>query len=197
MLSAAGGAAGIAGAVWAVAWLESTLPPNMLPVPDIGIDTTVLLVALATTFVTGIVFGLAPAWQAAKTEVNATLKDAGRSATGGGARPLVRKSLAGAELALATILLVGAALLVRSLLELQRVPLGFDPRESPRSTGAAPRIYADRVKGVNSYRDLMATLKGMGIKNAGLSSGIPFGAAPSTWRLGPLLRPHAVQRHPR
>ena len=126
VLSSVGGAIGLVAALWGVGLLEATLPPNLLPVPDIGVDRTVVLFAVGVTLLTGIVFGLAPAWQAAKTDVNAALKDAGRAATGG-VRPIFRKGLAGAELALATVLLVGAALLVRSLLELQRVPLGFDP----------------------------------------------------------------------
>src|SRR5207244_2416396 len=84
----------------------------------------VVVFAMGVTIFTGLVFGLAPAWQSANIDVNTTLKAGGRSASGG-LRPLLRKSLACAELALATVLLVGAVLLVRSLLELQRVPLGL------------------------------------------------------------------------
>ena len=105
LLSGIGGAAGIPVAAWAVSVLESTMPPNVLPVPDIGLDRTVVMFAFGVTLLTGIVFGLAPAWQAARTDVNRTLKAGGRSASGG-ARPLLRKGLACAELALATVLLV-------------------------------------------------------------------------------------------
>ena len=66
VLSAIGGVGGLLAAVWGVAFLESTLPPNLLPVPDIGIDRTVVLFAAGVTLLTGIVFGLAPAWQAAR-----------------------------------------------------------------------------------------------------------------------------------
>jgi putative ABC transport system permease protein len=126
LLSCIGGAAGLAAATWGVALLESRLPPNLLPVPDIGVEQTVVVFAVIVTLLTGVVFGLAPAWQAASSDVNSALKEAGRWSTGG-IRPLLRKGLAGAELTLATVLLIGATLLVRSLLELQRVPLGFDP----------------------------------------------------------------------
>jgi putative ABC transport system permease protein len=64
-------------AVWAVDVLEATLPPFVLPVPDIGVDRTVLLFAAAVSLATGIVFGLAPGWHAARTDLNATLKDRG------------------------------------------------------------------------------------------------------------------------
>src|SRR5262249_26619530 len=126
LMSSIGGALGIAAAAWAVSALSAALPPHTLPSSDVGIDRTVALVAAAITVLTGVTFGLAPAWQLARTDVNGALKDAGRSSIGGG-RPIVRKTLAAVELALATVLLVGAALLVRSLLELQRAPLGFDP----------------------------------------------------------------------
>jgi putative ABC transport system permease protein len=176
VLSSVGGAIGLVAALWGVGLLESTLPPNLLPVPDIGVDRTVVLFAVGVTLLTGIVFGLAPAWQGAKIDVNTALKDAGRSATGG-VRPIFRKGLAGAELALATVLLVGAALLVRSLLELQRVPLGFDPDGVLAFQISLPQTKYDGVKRVAFYRELGAALKALpGVKSAGVSSGIPLGA---------------------
>ena len=69
-------------------------------------------------------------------------------------RPLLRKGLAGAELALATVLLIGAALLVRSLLELQRVPLGFDPAGRPRVPDLAA---ADEVRRRQARRRSIAS----------------------------------------
>jgi len=175
VLSSVGGVAGLLAAVWAVGFLESSLPPNVLPVPDIGVDRTVVVCAAAVTLLTGIVFGMAPAWQAARSDVNATLKDAGRSSVGG-MRPLLRKALAGAELALATILLIGAGLLMRSLLELQRVPLGFDPHDVISFQVSLPPTKYDAARRVNFHRELGNTLKAIpGVRNAGISSGIPFG----------------------
>ena len=175
VLSGAGGAVGVATAVWGVSLLQSTLPPNLLPVPDVGVDRMVLLFATGVTMITGLTFGIAPAWQAAKTDVNATLKDAGRSASGG-MRPLLRRALAGAELALATILLIGAALLVRSLLQLQRVPLGFDPNGVTAFQLSLPTTKYNMVKRVAFYRELQPALEAIpGVGKVGLSSGIPFG----------------------
>jgi putative ABC transport system permease protein len=175
VLSGAGGAVGVATAVWGVSLLQSTLPPNLLPVPDVGVDRMVLLFAAGVTMITGLTFGIAPAWQAAKTDVNATLKDAGRSASGG-MRPLLRRALAGAELALATILLIGAALLVRSLLQLQRVPLGFDPNGVTAFQLSLPATKYNMVKRVAFYRELQPALEAIpGVGKVGLSSGIPFG----------------------
>ncbi len=175
VLSAIGGVGGLLAAVWGIAFLESTLPPNLLPVPDIGIDRTVVVFAAGVTLLTGIVFGLAPAWQASRSDVNTTLKDAGRSSLGG-VRPWLRKSLAGAELALATVLLIGAALLVRSLMELQRVPLGFDPNDVLTFQISLPPTKYDAARRVTFHRELGNVLKAVpGVRNAGISSGIPFG----------------------
>jgi len=175
LLSAIGGATGAIAAVWAVDVLEATLPPFVLPIPDIGVDRTVLLFAAALSLVTGIVFGLAPAWHAARPDLNATLKESSRGSTGPGRA--FRKALAAAELGLATMLLIGAVLLVRSLLELQRVTLGFDPdRVMTLQVSLPPGKYAG-PRGVEFYRDLGDAIRTIpGVKAAGVSSGIPFGA---------------------
>jgi putative ABC transport system permease protein len=175
VLSAAGGAIAIPAAAVAVNVLETMLPPNLLPVPGIGLDPTVVAFAIAVTLATGIVFGMAPAWHSARVDVNTTLKAGGRSASGG-ARPWLRKGLAAAELALATILLVGAALLVRSVLELQRVPLGFEPAGVIAFQVALPQTKYNAAKRIAFHRELGEALNALpGIGRAGISSGIPFG----------------------
>src|SRR5438067_1629359 len=126
-LSIAGGAAGLLGALWAVRAINGALPPNTLPVPTVEIDPTVLWFAAGLTVVTGLLFGLAPAWRMARVDLNDVLKQAGRGSAGG-VRARFRNGLAAAELALATILLIGAGLLIQSLANLQRVHLGFDSR---------------------------------------------------------------------
>jgi putative ABC transport system permease protein len=175
VLSTIGGLLGLLVATWGVGWLQSTLPPNVLPVPDIGLDPNVVAFAAGVTGLTGLVFGLAPAWQAAGTDVNTALKDAGRSATG--ARRLFRKSLAAAELALATVLLVGAALLVRSLLALQRVPLGFEPDRVITMQVSLPPGRYPMPRRIAFYRELAGTIGALpGVTRASITSGVPFGA---------------------
>ena len=175
LLSTMGGVLGIGGAVWAVRYLESTLPPNVLPISDIGVDPTVLAFAAGVTCLAGILFGFAPAWHASKTDVSTGLKDRGRSSSGGG-RARLRRALAGAELALATVLLVGATLLVRSLIELQHVPLGFDPEGVVSLQVALPPTKYPNPRRVAFFRDLRDALKSVpGVARVGLSSGIPFG----------------------
>jgi len=176
MLSTAGGILGVGGALWAVHFLESSLPPNVLPIPSIGIDRTVLGFAAGVTCLTGLLFGIAPAWHAASTDISTALRDAGRSSSGS-SRVRFRRALAGAELALATVLLVGATLLIRSLVQLQHVPLGFDPGGVISLQVSLPPTKYPMAKRVAFFRELREALQTIpGVVRVGVSSGIPFGA---------------------
>src|SRR5262249_20760751 len=124
LLSAVGGALGLAGAVGAVRAINHALPPNTLPVPSVAIDASVLWFAAALVFVTGLLFGVAPAWRLARVDVIDVLKQTGRGESSS-VRARLRNSLAGVEIALATVLLIGAGLLIQSLTNLQRAKLGF------------------------------------------------------------------------
>jgi len=174
-LSLVGGVVGIVGAVWAVRGINAVLPPNLLPIPDVSVDAVVLLFAVGVTVLTGALFGIAPAWHAAKTDLNAMLKQAARST--GSARPRLRNGLAAAELALATVLLVAAGLLVQTLFELQRVKLGFRPADLLTFQLSLPSEKYAGAKGPAFYQALLESLRTVpGIRAAGVSSGIPFGA---------------------
>ena len=101
VLSLVGGVCGLLGALWAVRALNHALPPNTLPIPIVEIDATVLWFALGSTLLTGLLFGVAPAWRTAQVDLSLVLKHGGRgSATGISAG--FRKSLAAVELALAS-----------------------------------------------------------------------------------------------
>jgi putative ABC transport system permease protein len=175
VLAAIGGGGGLLLAMWAVTIINAALPPNLLPVPTVDVDRTVLSFALALTAATGLLFGLAPAWHAVKTDLNEMLKQATRGSSG--ARPRLRNGLAAAELALATILLIGAGLLMQSLVRLQHVTLGFEPDRLLTFQIALPRSQYPPDKGTAFYRTLLESLRGTpGVRGAAASSGIPFGA---------------------
>ena len=176
VLSAAGGGAGLLAAVWAVRLMNRPVVTSLLPVPALQIDTAVLLFALGTTLATGLLFGLAPAWQASRTDLNKVLKQGGREAASG-ARPRLRQALVAAELALATMLLIGAGMLLRSLLRLEQVRLGFQPeRLLTFQLSLPPAKYPPGPKTTGFYRDLAASLDTLpGVRGAAASSGIPFG----------------------
>ena len=177
VLSFLGGVAGVLGAVWSVHTINRALPPNTLPVPTVEFDSTVFLFALGATIATGLLFGIAPAWRTAKTDLNSILKSGGRgSAARMSAR--LRDVLAAAELALATVLLIGAGLFVQSLANLQRVRLGFNPHGVISFQIAPPTAkYPLNSKAPQLYRVVLDSLQSIpGVRGASVSSGIPFGA---------------------
>ena len=176
-LAVIGGGAGLLGAIGAVRVLTRSLPDGTLPIPDVGVDATVLWFAFGLTVATGLLFGLAPAWRIATAKANDTLKEGGRGSTGG-IRSWLRDGLAAGEVALAAILLIGAGLLVQSLANLQRVRLGFDA-ERVMTFQLAPPVaqYPLADKGPDLYRALIEDLRSIpGVTGAAVCSGIPFGA---------------------
>jgi putative ABC transport system permease protein len=126
MLSALGGLAGAAVTVCLVEALIALAPSGLPRIQEIAIDGQVLAFTAVVTLLTAIVFGTIPAVQYSRTDVNEALKDGARSVSSG--RGVLRSALVVAEFALALVLLVGAALLVRSFWRLQHVDLGFEPR---------------------------------------------------------------------
>ncbi len=175
VLSALGGGVGVVAAAWAVAAINRALPPNLLPVPDVHIDGTVLLFAFAATIGTGVLFGLAPALHAARGDVNTLLKQSAR--TGAHGRSPLRSGLVASELAIATVLLIGAGLLVQSLVELQRVRLGFRPDGLLTFQVSLPASRYPGPKAPAFYQTLLDSLRSVpGVRDAAVSSGIPLGA---------------------
>ena len=126
VLALVGGTLGVAFAFLGVRGFETLNAGLNIPrMDEVGIDLRVLGFALAVSTLTGVAFGLFPAWQASRTDVTQALKES--SATPGGGRNRVRSTLVVAEIALALILLVGAGLLFNSFLHRIRVDPGFDP----------------------------------------------------------------------
>jgi len=174
-LSGIGGAVGIIGALWLVDAINAALPANLLPVSDVRIDGTVLVFAVGLTVATGFMFGIAPAASAASSGLNEILKTARGAGVAGRVR--LRNALAAAELALATVLLVGAGLLVQTFMNLQGARLGFDPRGVLTFQLAPPVAkYPLLDRAPQFYRALIEALQGVpGVRSAAVSSGIPFG----------------------
>ena len=176
-LASIGGATGFAGAFWAVRSINRALPPNLLAVPDVHVDATVLCFAVVTTVVTGLLFGLAPAWRMTKLDINDTLKQTGRGSSGS-MRARLRNGLIVVELALATILLIGAGLLLRTLANLEHARVGFDSRGLITFQLALPTAkYPLNAQAPEFLRALLDSLQATaGVRGAAVSSGIPFGA---------------------
>jgi putative ABC transport system permease protein len=128
VLTFAGGAAGLMLAWASLQTFMSALPPSMPRMDGVAVDGRVLAFTLLISLLTVMTFGLAPAWQGAQTDLNAPLKAASRSSSGGIARTRTRNALVVTQVALSLVLLVGAGLLLKSFVALRGVDPGFDPR---------------------------------------------------------------------
>ncbi len=125
LLAILGGAAGIALAQWAIDAIGALGPEQLPRLQAVDVDRRILLFTLGVTLLTGVLFGLAPALQAGKVNLNELLKEGARG--GGGQRRRLRDALVITEVALALALLAGAGLLIRSFWKLQQTDPGFNP----------------------------------------------------------------------
>jgi putative ABC transport system permease protein len=127
LLALLGGVLGVLLAYWGVRGLVASLPSNVPRADEIGIDAAVLFFTLGVSLLTGLVFGIAPAWKVASTNVHEPLKESGRGTIGAGHHRL-RNSLVVAEISLSLILLVGAGLFLRSFFRIIQADAGFRAR---------------------------------------------------------------------
>ena len=125
LVSLIGGAFAVLLAIWGTSLLVSLKPENLPRLQEIGVDLRVLGFTFGLSLLTGIVFGLLPAWAAARGGVSESLKEGGRSSTAGGARQRLRGAFVVVELAVALVLLVGAGLLIKTFWNLRSVEPGF------------------------------------------------------------------------
>ncbi len=152
------------------------LAPDPLPrLQAVQLEGHVLLFTLGLTLVTGVLFGLAPAWKAGRANLNGLLKDGGRVGTG--RRQLrLRDTLVAAEVALALMLLVGTGLLVRSFWRLQQTAPGFNPERVLTAIVSLPYTGydspADRGRFLQQLLDRIAALSG--VESVGLTSDLPW-----------------------
>jgi len=169
LLAAAGGGAGVLLAMWLVPAMVA-LSPVDLGVGAVGVDANVVLFGLAVSTMSGVLFGLAPARQLSRLDVNEDLKQSARGATGARQQHL-RAVVVVAEIALSLVLLVAAGLTVRSFVALQRVPLGFDPAgvTTVRITPSATRYRTPPLRADFWRRTLAALSTTPGIEVAAIS----------------------------
>lgn len=126
IVAMAGGVAGSLVAFWGVKLLLAVSPASLPRAEEVGFDPRLLVFAVATTVLTGLLFGAAPAWRASRADPTDALHEGSRGNTGGRGSRRVRDVLVAAQVAVALMLLVGAGLLIKSFVALQRVELGFD-----------------------------------------------------------------------
>jgi putative ABC transport system permease protein len=126
LLAALGGVLGVLLAHWGTNLITSYLPGGVPRLREADIDSTVFGFTLGLSLLAGVVFGMAPAWQASRANLTQVLQEGGRGSTG--SRQRLRSALVVSEIALTLAVLVGAGLLIRSFWRLQQVDSGFDAR---------------------------------------------------------------------
>lgn len=162
---------------YAVVWLLPLLPHSGIPrLQEVSLNGQVLAFTATLATLAGLTFGLWPAWRATQTDVNANLKDSARSMGAGRAHGHLRSLLIVAEVALSLMLLVGAALLILSLVRVQRVDPGFRPnRLLTMHLALTPARYSgpERIVGfVDQVLAAVATLPD--VSAAGVTTALPL-----------------------
>jgi putative ABC transport system permease protein len=179
LLALIGGGIGLLLAVWGVEALMALMPQGLIPRSgEIGFDWRVLVFTLGVASLTGLIFALAPALQAARVDVNHALKEGGGKGAIGGERGRLRSALVIAEIALAITLLAGAGVLIRTFANLRQVDPGFDPG-NVLTFEVAPngKQYETTDQNMDYFRRALERLKALpGVESVAVTSNLPLGA---------------------
>ncbi|HKQ79004.1 MAG TPA: ABC transporter permease [Blastocatellia bacterium] len=180
-LATAGGALGCLIAVWGVEALVKVIPEGMAKhIPGwnhLGFSYDTLFFTASVSILTGVLFGLAPAWQATKTNLNETLKEGGdKGAPVKSGRGLLRNGLVVSQLAIATVLVIGAGVFVRSFIEILRADLGIKPDHVVTMNLGLPRDkYPEERQRRDFFQQLIQRIEALpGVTGVGAISMLPM-----------------------
>lgn len=177
VLALLGGVGGVLIALWTVGGIAAFLPSGQLPIAiSGGLDGPTLALTLGLSLVTGLVFGLVPALRVSRPQLYETLKEGGRTSSGGATHHRTRSVLVIAEIALALMLLVGASLCLKGLRRAQQVDFGFDPQQVLTSgLQIGMNGYTEQTAPA-FYRQLQTRLAALPeVETAALASWFPLG----------------------
>lgn len=187
LLSAAGGVLGILLAAWSVRAIPKITAFDLPRAGEIHVDGIVLAFSAALSIATGIAFGLAPAWNASRTDLNAALRASGEAGHVGIPRRVLgafnlRGALVAGQIALSVVLLIGAALLVESIAHLRGVDLGFDPSHLLTFQVTLPPLrYNSDPKRAGFYENLIRGVAQLpGVHSGAAASVLPMMPEPGT-----------------
>jgi putative ABC transport system permease protein len=174
VLACLGGVAGVALAAGLMQVILALMPEYTLPSEaDVRLNLPVMLVTFGACVLSGVLFGCAPAWQAARANMNETLKESGRSTSEG--RHRLRRALVVLEFALALTLLAGGGLAIRSLISLSNTDLGFrTERLLTFQLPMAENKFANNDQAVGFYQQLIERVEAVpGVESVTVSTGMP------------------------
>jgi putative ABC transport system permease protein len=176
MLAIVGGAFGLVLAWVGLRVLVRINPANVPRLDEIGIDGYVLGFTMLVSVLTGLLFGLVPALQASRPDLNETLKEGARGSTGGIGRQRVRSILVVTEVALTQMLLIGAGLMIKSFYSLQQVNPGFNAdRILTMQVTLPPVKYAENNQIIAFYEQALTRIGALpGVQAAGAATSLPL-----------------------
>lgn len=186
LLSLTGGLLGLLLAVWGNSLLVSLIPADVPRIHEVSVDGRILVFTVLVSFVTGLVFGLAPALQASKLDLNESLKEGLRGTTSGLRQNRLRSLLVVSEVAMALVLLISATLLIKSFIRLSDVQPGFNPANvllmDIQLPNLPPSRYAKDEEQTAFFQELTDRVKALpGVEGAGAVLTLPLtGAFEST-----------------
>jgi predicted permease len=184
VLSLLGGAAGLLIAYWGVPALVSALPQSQLIampfLKTLSINGGILAFSFALSLLTGLVFGLAPALQSSRLDLNEVLKEGGRTMAAGASQRL-RSAMVVTEIALAVVLLVGAGLMMKSLLRLLQTNVGFKTDHLLTVMFVLPSKYSEDNQFINASQQLQERVRALpGVSSTGTVDILPVNAGNTT-----------------
>jgi predicted permease len=176
LISIVAGALGLGLAFGGVKALVSFLPADFPRAQDIHVSVPVLVFTFMISALTGIIFGVAPAFQAARLDPRQGLQKGGRATTAGRHQSRLRNALVVSEVSLSCILLIGAGLMLRSLLNQLTLDSGFQKEHVLTATLSLPHAtYSKNERGALFYNQLALNLRALpGVENAGIGSDLPW-----------------------
>jgi putative ABC transport system permease protein len=176
LISLAGGFLGLLLALWGTDALIALAPDNIPRLNEVGIDVPVFVFTLTVALLTGVIFGLIPALQSARPDLNEALKEGKRGSTGSVAGKRTRNVLVAAEVALSLVLLIGAGLMIKSLVRLQQVSLGFNPDNLLTAyLTLSPSKYAEDRQQVAFFQDALQRLQSLpGVQSVAATTALPL-----------------------
>ncbi len=175
LLSLVGGTVGLVLAVWWSDLLIALGKENIPRAVNVGMDWRVLGFTLGISVLTGLIFGLVPAFHSSKTELVESLKEGGRGTSEGGRRNLMRSILVVSELAIAVVLLVCAGLLIKSLWRLQSVKSGMQIDNVLTFNAALPEVKYNWEKQSKFFEELKTRLEATpGVQSASAIDPLPL-----------------------
>jgi putative ABC transport system permease protein len=186
VLAVAGGSLGLLLAVWTVHVLRGVVPDMFPMLQHMRVDLPVLTFTLGLSILTGLLFGMVPAWKSSYADLNTTLKEAGGRSESAGGSHRVRSFLLAAQVALAVLLTVSAGLLLRSFVRVAAVNPGVRVAHILTMNLSLPTVkYDTPVKRANFYRDLTERLESVpGVRSAGAVMFLPLRVSMLSFRIG-------------